>query len=210
MLEKSFESPLDCKEIQPVHPKGNQSWIFIGRADARVEVPILWPPDAKNWLIGKDLDAGKDWRQKEKGMAEDEMVGWLQQFHGHEFAQAQAVEGQGNLACSSLWGCEESDTNEWLNWTKLNYFCLQSFSASGSFPMSWLFTSGGESIRVSASASVLPINIQDWFPLGLTGLISLQSKELCKVFSPAPQSEHINSLVLRLLYAPTLTSILDS
>ena len=85
VLEKTLESPWDCKEIKPVHPKGNQSWIFIGRTDVEAEMPILWPPDAKNWVIGKDPDAGKDWRQKEKGMAEDEMVGWHHRLNGHEF-----------------------------------------------------------------------------------------------------------------------------
>ena len=85
VLEKTFKSPLDCKEIQPVHPKGNQSWIFIGRTAAEAETPILWPPDVKNWLIWKDPDAGKDWRQEEKGTTEDEMVGWYHQLSGHEF-----------------------------------------------------------------------------------------------------------------------------
>ena len=85
VLEKTLESPLDCKEIQPVHSKGNQSWIFIGRTDAEDETLILWPPDVKNWLIGKDPDAGKDWRQEEKGMTEDEMVGWHHQLNRSEF-----------------------------------------------------------------------------------------------------------------------------
>ena len=85
VLEKTLESPLDCKEIQPVHPKGNQSWIFIGRIDAEAETPILWPPDVKNWLIWKDPDAGKDWRWEEKGTTEDEMVGWHHRLSGHEF-----------------------------------------------------------------------------------------------------------------------------
>ena len=85
VLEKTLESPLDCKEIHLVHPKGNQSWIFIGRMDAEAETSILWPPDAKNWLIWKDPDAGKDWRQEEKGMTEDEMAGWHHQLDGHEF-----------------------------------------------------------------------------------------------------------------------------
>ena len=85
VLEKTLESPLDCKEIQPVHPKGNQSWIFIGRTDAEAETPVLWPPDEKNWLIWKDLDARKDWRWEEKGMTEDEMVAWHHQLNGHEF-----------------------------------------------------------------------------------------------------------------------------
>ena len=85
VLEKTLENPLDCKEIQLVHPKGNQSWIFIGRTDAEAETPILWPPDVKNWLIGKDPDAGKDWGQEEKGTTEDEMVGWYHRLDGHEF-----------------------------------------------------------------------------------------------------------------------------
>ena len=85
VLEKILESPLNCKEIQPVHPKGNQSWIFIGRTDAEGETPILWPPDEKYWLIWKDPDAGKDWRQEEKGTTEDEMVGWHHLLSGHEF-----------------------------------------------------------------------------------------------------------------------------
>ena len=85
VLEKTLESPLDCKEIQPVHPKGNRSWIFIGRTDAEAETPILWPPDTKSWLIWKDLDAGKDWRQEEKGTTEDEMTGWHHLLDEHEF-----------------------------------------------------------------------------------------------------------------------------
>ena len=85
VLEKTLESPLDYKEIQPVHPKGDQSWVFIGRTDAEAETPVLWPPDKKSWLIWKDPDAGKDWRQEEKGTTEDEMVGWHHQLNGHEF-----------------------------------------------------------------------------------------------------------------------------
>ena len=116
VLEKTLESSLDCKEIQPVHPKGNQSWIFVGRTDADAETPILWPPGAKNWLIGKDPDAGKDWRQEEKWMTEDEMVGWHHQLNGHEFEQAPGdSEGQGGLVCRSPWGCKELDTTEQLN-----------------------------------------------------------------------------------------------
>ena len=102
---------------EPVHPKGNQSWIFIGRTDAEAETSILWPPDVKNWLIGKDPDAGKDWRQEEKGTTEDEMVGWHHWLYGHEFEQALGIgDGQGSLVCCSPWGCKESDTTEWLNW----------------------------------------------------------------------------------------------
>ena len=104
VLLKTLESPLDCKEIKLVNPKGNQSWIFIGRTDAEAEAPILWPPDEKNWLIGKDPDAGKDRRQEEKGTTEDEMVGWHHQLDGHEFEQALgAGDGQGGLACCSPW-----------------------------------------------------------------------------------------------------------
>ena len=117
VLEKTLESPLDCKEIQSVHPKGYQSWIFIGRTDAETEAPILWPHDAKNWLIGKDPDAGKDWRQEEKGMTVDEIVGWHHRLGGHEFKQALGVgDGQGGLACCSPWGHKESDTTEQLSW----------------------------------------------------------------------------------------------
>ena len=103
VLEKTLESPLHCKEIKPVHSKGNQSWIFTGRTDA--EAPILWPPDAKSWLIGKGPDAGKDWRQEEKGTTEDELVGWHHQLNGNEFERVLGDgEGQGSLACCSLWG----------------------------------------------------------------------------------------------------------
>ena len=102
VLEKTLDSPLNCKEIKPVNPKGNQSWIFIGGTDAEAEAPILWPPNAKSWLIGKDPDAGKDWRQEEKGTTEDEMVGWHHRLNGHEFEQAPGVgDGQGSLTCCS-------------------------------------------------------------------------------------------------------------
>ena len=110
VLEKTFESLLDCKGIQ-VHPKGNQSWIFIGKTDAEAETPILWPLDVKNWLIGKDPDAGKDWRREEKGMTEDEMAVWHHRLDGPEFEEAPGVgDGQGSLACCSLWGCKDSET----------------------------------------------------------------------------------------------------
>ena len=119
VVEKTLESPSDCKEIKPAHPKGNQSWIFIERTNAEAETPILWLPVVKNWLIGKDPDARKDWRWEEKGMTEDEMVGWHHWLDGHEFEQALGVgDGQGRLACCSLWGYKESDTTEQLNWTE--------------------------------------------------------------------------------------------
>ena len=105
VLEKTLESSLDFKEIKLVNSKGNQSWIFIGRTDPEAESPILWLPDVKNWLLGKDPDAGKHWRQEEKGITEDEMVGWHHQLNGHEFEQAPGVgDGQGSLACCSPWG----------------------------------------------------------------------------------------------------------
>ena len=117
MLEKTLESPLDCQKIKPVNPKGNQSWIFIGRTDAEADAPTLWSLDVKNWLIGKDPDAGKDWRREKKGTTEDEMVGWHHWLNGHEFEQAPGVDdGQGRLACYSPWRCKESDISERLKW----------------------------------------------------------------------------------------------
>ena len=116
VLEKTLESHLYCKEIKPVHPRGNQSWIFIGRTDVEAEAPVLWPPDAKSWLIIKDPNSGKDWMQEEKGTPEDEMNGWHLWLTGNEFEQAlRDGEGQGSLMCCSSRGCKESDTTEWLN-----------------------------------------------------------------------------------------------
>ena len=120
---RRLKSPLDSKEIQTVHPKGDPSWIFIGRTDAEAEAPILWPSDGKNELTEKDPAAGKDWRQEEKRMTKDNMVGWHHQLNRHEFEKAPGnADGQGTQACCSPWGCKESDTTEWLNWTKLNRF----------------------------------------------------------------------------------------
>ena len=122
VLEKTLVSPLDCKEIQPVHPKGDQTWVFIGRTDVEAETPILRPPDVKSWLIWKDPDAGKDWRQEEKGTTEDEMAGWHHRLDGHEFGWTPGVsDGQGDLACCNSWGHKESDTTERLNWTEHIY-----------------------------------------------------------------------------------------
>ena len=118
VLEKTLEGPLDYKEIKPVHPKGDQSWVFIGRTDAEAETPIFWPPDAKNWLVGKDPGAGKDWGQEERGMTEDEMVGWHHWLNGHGFGETPEVgDGEGGLVCCSPWGHKESDRTERLNWT---------------------------------------------------------------------------------------------
>ena len=120
VLEKTLESPLDCKEIQTVHSKGDQSWVFFGRTDAKAETPILWPPHVKGWLIGKDSDAERDWGQEEKGMTEDEVVGWHHGLDGHEFEWIPGVgDGQGGLVCCDSWGCRVG--HDWvteLNWTE--------------------------------------------------------------------------------------------
>ena len=116
VLEKTLKSPLDSKEIKPVNPKGNQPWIYIGKSDAEAEAAILWPPDVKSWLTGKDPDAGKDWSQEEKGLTEDQMVGWHHWLNGHEFKQTLGDgEEQGSLACWSPWSCKELDMIEQLN-----------------------------------------------------------------------------------------------
>ena len=120
VLEKTLESPLDCKEIQPVHPKGNQSWIFIGKTDAEAETPILWLPDVKNWLIWKDPDSGKDWTWEQKETTEDEMVGWHHWLIGHEWTPG-VGDGKGVLACCSPWSRKESDVAESLDWTELSH-----------------------------------------------------------------------------------------
>ena len=124
--EKTLEHPLDCKEIQPSHPKGHHSWVFIGRTDAKVETPILWPPDVKKWLIVKDPDAGKDRKQEEKMTTEDEMVGWHHWLNGHGFEQSPGVgDGQGGLACCSPCSRKQSDTTEWLNGTDFSGYWIQ-------------------------------------------------------------------------------------
>ena len=141
VLEKTLESPLDCKEIQPVHPKVDQSWVFIRRPDVEAETPIVWPPDVKNWLIWKDPDAGKDWGREEKGMTEDEMVGWHHWLDGHGFVWTPGVgDGQGGLGCCGSWGRKESDTTEWteLNWTELVVNQKRNTYVSG--VVSWLLT----------------------------------------------------------------------
>ena len=117
--EDSWAS-LDCKEIQPVHSKGGQYCVFFGRNDAKAEPPVLWPPHAKSWFIGKDSDAGRDWGQEEKGTTEDEMAGWDHRLNGHEFEWTPGVgDGLGGLACCNSWGHKESDMTERLNWTSI-------------------------------------------------------------------------------------------
>ena len=127
VLEKTLESPLDCKEIQPVHSEGDQPWDFFGKNDAKAETPVLWPPHVKSWLIGKHFDAGRDWGQEEKGMTEDEMAGWHHELDGHESEWTPGIgDGQGGLACCDSWGRKELDTTEQLNWTELNWCLLLS------------------------------------------------------------------------------------
>ena len=123
VVEKTLESPLDCKEIQPVHPKGNQSWTFFLKTDVEAETPIIWPPYVKKWLIWKDLDAGKDGRREEKGMTEDEMAGWHHWHYGHEFEYSGTWQWIGKPGVLQSMGCKESDMIEWLNWTELIPFC---------------------------------------------------------------------------------------
>ena len=128
MLEETLESPLNCKEIQPVHLKGYQFWVFIGRTDVEAETPVLWPPDVKSWLIVKDPDAGKAWGQEEKGTIEDEMDGWHHRLNGHGFGWTLGVgDGQGGLACFCSWGCRVR--YDWV--TELNWICKKNLLVSG-------------------------------------------------------------------------------
>ena len=138
LLEKALESPLDYKEIQPVHSKGDQPWVFFWRTEAKAETPILWPPHVKSWLIGKDSDAGRDWGQEEKGMTEDEMVGWHHRLDGCEFGWTPGGgDGQGGLVCCDSWGCKESDMTEQLNWIELRF--VIAFLPRSKHPLiSWL------------------------------------------------------------------------
>ena len=139
VLEKTLESPLDCKEIQPVHSEGDQPWVFLGRNDAKAETLILWPPHATSWFTGKDSDAGRDWGQEEKGTTEDEMAEWHYWLDGCESEWTPGVgDGQGSLACCDSWGHKELDTTEWLNWTELNGAALSEL-AHAPFHVYYLF-----------------------------------------------------------------------
>ena len=164
-----FKSPLDSKEIKPVNLKENQSWIFIGGTDNEAEAPGRWPPDVKNWLIRKAPDAGKAWRQEEKGRTEDEMVGWYHGLNGHDLEQAPE---------------DVKDRKAW-------HAAVHGVTKSRKQPRDWTTTSSQVAkVLESATASVLPMNSQGWFPLGLTGLISLQSKGLSRVFSNTTVQKH--------------------
>ena len=188
VLEKTLESPLDCKEMKQVNPKGNQPWIFIGRTDAEAEAPILWSPDMRSWLIGKDPEAGKDWKQKEKGLAEDEMVRqhhWLNSVQFSRSVMSNSLQphepqhtrppcpspapGVYPNSCPLSRWCHSTISSSVVPFSS----CLQSFLMSGSFQMSQLFASGSQNTGVLASTSILAMNTQDWFPLGWTGWISL-------------------------------------
>ena len=160
VLEKTLESPLDCKEIKSVHPKGNQSWVFIGRTDIEAETPILWPPDVMSWLTGKAPGAGKDWGQEEKGTAEDEIVGWHHWFNGHEFEQALGDgDGHGSLVCCSPWSHKELDMTERLNWTELNHLALQRVQCRKGVCRHWHRPC--QEMQSGLSTLQLPL----WFPL---------------------------------------------
>ena len=166
VLEKILESPLDFKEIQPVHPKGDQSWVSIGRTDVEAKTPILWPPDAKSWLIWKDPDAGKDWRWEKKGTTEDEMVRWHHWLNGHEFEWTLGVgDGQGSLACCSSWGHKESDMTE-LDWTELVHFYTPQTSSQESLEFLCSFPFSGAS-QVALVVKNPPANAGDIRDAGL-------------------------------------------
>ena len=209
VLEKTLESPLDSKKIKPVNPKENQPWIFIGRTDAEADTTILWPPDVKSWLTRKDTDAKNDWGQEEKRLL------LLENYHHYYFATIQFSSVQfsrsvvsnslrphesqharppcpsptprlyPNSCPSSRW-CHPAVSSSAVPFSS----CPQSLPASGSFPVSQLFSSGDQSIGVSASTSVLPMDTQGWSPLGWTGWISLQSKGLSRVFSNTTVQKH--------------------
>ena len=192
VLEKTPVSPLDCKEIQPVHSEGDQLWVFFGGNNAKAETPVLWPPHAKSWLIGKDSDAGRDWGQEEKGTTEGEMAGWHHWLNGHESGWTRVVgDGQGGLACCNSWGRKESDTTEWLIWSddlisapflflekKLTYFWLHQVLVAGTWilllrQMGLVVTEYGLSCPVACGILVPGTGIEPTSPALETGLLTI-------------------------------------
>ena len=180
VLEKTLESPLDCKEIQPVHPKGDQSWVFVGRIDAEAETLVLWPPDGKSWLIGKDPDAGKDWGQKVKGMTEDEIVGWHHWHNGHEFEQVLGDgEWTGRPGILRFMGLQR-DRRDWateLNWTELSFTSLTTIHTWVLYFL-WLYLLGPVYVCVCLCVCLYfpitlwtpPVSVQTWLLLAWTPL----------------------------------------
>jgi len=172
VLEKTPESPLDCKEIQPVHSKGDQPWDFFGRNDAKAETfPVLWPPHAKSWLIGKDPGAGRDWGQEEKGTTEDERAGWHHGLYGREFEWTPGVgDGQGGLVCCDSWGRKDSDMTERLSWTELkekakdSNWNIFSFSHGASILDTWLIRIPSCAPSLSPCSALLPQNLSFLWP----------------------------------------------
>ena len=173
VLEKTFESSLDCKEIQPVHPKGNQSWIFIGRTDAEAETPILWPPDAKNQLIGKDPDAGKDWRQKEKGMTENEMTGCHHWLNGHVWVSSGSrwwTGKPGMLQCMGL----QRVGHDWVN--ELNWTCKISFIIVSTFVTIYTFFNYRENIKKKIQLNIDKENADYFVPIKCSVFVQWSSR----------------------------------
>ena len=200
LLEKTLESPLDCKEIQPVHSKGDQSWVFFGRNDAKAETPILWPSHATSWLIGKDSDAGRDWGQEEKGTTEDELAGWHHRLNGHESEWTPGVgDGQGGLACCDSWGRKESDTTERLNWAELPLLPFSDLQSSGAIHI--IGTLG-----CISGLTFVTVLIWFWSFLALSCSLNLNSSCLVQwtnvqILAPllnSPMSRIITSLTLSL------------
>ena len=167
VLKKTLESPLDYKEIQPVYFEGDQSWMFIGRSDAKAETPILWPPHVKNWLIGKNPDAGRDWGQEKKGTTEDEMAGWHHRLDGCESGWTSGVgDGQGSLACCNSWGHKQSDTTERLNWTEMASDTVSDLPISHSQTLLYCLPSNNNTKTASNFSASLPAKSSNDHPGG--------------------------------------------
>ena len=181
-LEKTLESPLDCEDIKPVNPKGNQSWIFTGGTDAEAEAPIIWPPDGKSQFIGKEVDNGKVWRQEEKGTAEDEMAGWHHWLNGRVWASSGSGDGQGSLVCCSPWGRKDLDKTELLNNNNSHSYMTAEKAIALTI---WTFVGKVISLLFNTLFHKFVIALR------LAGLIFLQSKWLSRVFSNTTVQNHL-------------------